>query len=183
MEAEDGSRRAGGGNAPSAAGRRVRRYGEKAIKGLLAACGALSVLTTTAIVFSLLGPTVGFFEIVPAERVLLRDRLDAAVRAAQLRRAADRRRHPQRDPLGDAVRDPDRPRRRRLPQRVRQPPGPQDGQAGARDPRRHPHGRDRLLRRSPSSCPRSSSRSGPASSSAAPSASRSWLLLAASASA
>ena len=43
------------------------RYGEKAIKGLLAACGALSVLTTTAIVFSLLGPTIGFFEIVPAD--------------------------------------------------------------------------------------------------------------------
>ncbi len=43
------------------------RYGEKAIKGLLAACGVLSVLTTTAIVFSLLGPTIGFFEIVPAK--------------------------------------------------------------------------------------------------------------------
>ena len=43
------------------------RYGEKAIKGLLAACGLLSVLTTTAIVLSLLGPTIGFFEIVPAK--------------------------------------------------------------------------------------------------------------------
>jgi phosphate transport system permease protein len=43
------------------------RYGEKAIKGLLAACGALSVLTTTAIVLSLLGPTIGFFKIVPAK--------------------------------------------------------------------------------------------------------------------
>ena len=42
------------------------RYGEKAIQGLLAACGILSVLTTTAIVISLIGPTVGFFEIVPA---------------------------------------------------------------------------------------------------------------------
>lgn len=40
------------------------RYGEKVIKGLLAACGVLSVLTTTAIVLSLLGPTIGFFEIV-----------------------------------------------------------------------------------------------------------------------
>jgi phosphate transport system permease protein len=43
------------------------RYGEKAIQGLLAACGILSVLTTTAIVFSLLGPMIGFFEIVPAK--------------------------------------------------------------------------------------------------------------------
>jgi phosphate transport system permease protein len=43
------------------------RYGEKAIHGLLAACGVLSVLTTTAIVFSLLGPMIGFFEIVAAK--------------------------------------------------------------------------------------------------------------------
>jgi phosphate transport system permease protein len=41
------------------------RYGEKAIHGLLALCGVLSVLTTTAIVISLVGPTIGFFEIVP----------------------------------------------------------------------------------------------------------------------
>lgn len=41
------------------------RYGEKAIQGLLALCGILSVLTTTAIVFSLIGPTIGFFEVVP----------------------------------------------------------------------------------------------------------------------
>ncbi len=44
-----------------------KRYGEKAIHGLLALCGILSVLTTTAIVVSLIGPTVGFFEIVPAK--------------------------------------------------------------------------------------------------------------------
>jgi phosphate transport system permease protein len=43
------------------------RYGEKVIHGLLAFCAILSVLTTTAIVISLLGPTIGFFEIVPAE--------------------------------------------------------------------------------------------------------------------
>lgn len=42
------------------------RYGEKAIQGLLALCGILSVVTTTAIVISLIGPTIGFFEIVPA---------------------------------------------------------------------------------------------------------------------
>jgi phosphate transport system permease protein len=42
------------------------RYGEKVIQGLLALCGILSVVTTTAIVISLLGPTIGFFEVVPA---------------------------------------------------------------------------------------------------------------------
>jgi phosphate transport system permease protein len=42
------------------------RYGERAIKWALALCAALSVLTTTAIVISLIGPTIGFFEIVPA---------------------------------------------------------------------------------------------------------------------
>lgn len=41
------------------------RYGERAIHGLLALCGVLSVLTTTAIVISLVGPTIGFFELVP----------------------------------------------------------------------------------------------------------------------
>jgi phosphate transport system permease protein len=44
-----------------------KRYGERAIKWLLASCAVLSVLTTTAIVISLLGPTIGFFEIVPAD--------------------------------------------------------------------------------------------------------------------
>jgi phosphate transport system permease protein len=41
------------------------RYGEKVIQGLLAFCALLSVLTTTAIVISLVGPTIGFFEVVP----------------------------------------------------------------------------------------------------------------------
>src|SRR5918997_174324 len=43
-----------------------KRHGERAIKWALALCAALSVLTTTAIILSLLGPTIGFFEIVPA---------------------------------------------------------------------------------------------------------------------
>jgi phosphate transport system permease protein len=44
------------------------RYGEKAIKAFLALCAALSVITTTAIVVSLLGPALGFFEVVsPAD--------------------------------------------------------------------------------------------------------------------
>jgi phosphate transport system permease protein len=44
-----------------------KRYGERAIKWLLALCASLSVLTTTAIVISLIGPAIGFFEIVPAD--------------------------------------------------------------------------------------------------------------------
>lgn len=44
-----------------------KRYGERAIKLLLALCAILSVVTTTAIVISLIGPTIGFFEIVPAD--------------------------------------------------------------------------------------------------------------------
>ena len=42
-----------------------RRYGEKAIKAFLALCAALSVITTVAIVVSLLGPAIGFFQHVP----------------------------------------------------------------------------------------------------------------------
>jgi phosphate transport system permease protein len=41
------------------------RYGEKAIEVLLGLCAILSVVTTTAIVISLIGPTIGFFEVVP----------------------------------------------------------------------------------------------------------------------
>jgi phosphate transport system permease protein len=40
------------------------RYGERVIEGLLAACALLSVLTTTAIVISLLSPTIDFFKVV-----------------------------------------------------------------------------------------------------------------------
>jgi phosphate transport system permease protein len=53
------------GDLPSRLRSPRRRYGEKVIEGLLAFCGILSVATTTAIVISLIGPTVGFFEIVP----------------------------------------------------------------------------------------------------------------------
>ena len=42
-----------------------RRYGEKAIQGLLALCAIVSVATTTAIVVSLLIPTLSFFSEVP----------------------------------------------------------------------------------------------------------------------
>lgn len=41
------------------------RYGEKAIKSLLALCAAVSVVTTVAIVASLVGPAIGFFGDVP----------------------------------------------------------------------------------------------------------------------
>ena len=44
------------------------RYGEKAVKAFFAFCAVLSVVTTTAIVFSLLGPALGFFqEISPSD--------------------------------------------------------------------------------------------------------------------
>lgn len=41
------------------------RYGEAIIKVLLASCGVVSVIVTTAIVISLLVPTIGFFQEVP----------------------------------------------------------------------------------------------------------------------
>ncbi|HEX2436034.1 MAG TPA: phosphate ABC transporter permease subunit PstC [Solirubrobacterales bacterium] len=41
------------------------RYGEKLIFAALAACAILSVVTTTAIVIALIGPTIGFFGDVP----------------------------------------------------------------------------------------------------------------------
>jgi len=47
------------------------RYGERLIYWLLAACAGISVLTTTAIVFSLLIPTVEFFGEVPVVDFLL----------------------------------------------------------------------------------------------------------------
>jgi phosphate transport system permease protein len=47
-----------------------KRYGERAIKWLLAACAILSVATTTAIIISLIGPTIGFFEVVPIDEFL-----------------------------------------------------------------------------------------------------------------
>src|SRR3712207_6212564 len=40
-------------------------YGEKVIYGLLAACAVLSVVTTVAIVVSLVEPTIEFFADVP----------------------------------------------------------------------------------------------------------------------
>jgi phosphate transport system permease protein len=55
------------GGAPRRLQAQSKRYGERAIQWSLALCAALSVLTTTAIVFSLIGPTIGFFEIVPAD--------------------------------------------------------------------------------------------------------------------
>ena len=41
------------------------RYGEKAIKAFFFACAAISVATTTAIVISLLAPTIDFFRQIP----------------------------------------------------------------------------------------------------------------------
>ncbi len=47
-----------------------KRYGERAIQCALAFCAILSVVTTTAIVVSLLVPTIDFFEIVPVDEFL-----------------------------------------------------------------------------------------------------------------
>ena len=47
-----------------------RRVGEKVIQGLLALCAIVSVLTTTAIVLALLGPSIGFFQDVPLSEFL-----------------------------------------------------------------------------------------------------------------
>jgi phosphate transport system permease protein len=47
------------------------RYGEKAIKAFFFACAALSVATTTAIVVSLLVPTIDFFREIPIDEFLL----------------------------------------------------------------------------------------------------------------
>lgn len=51
---------AGGGGRPSLEAP-SSRWGEKAIKGLLAFCAVLSVVTTTAIVIALIEPTIEFF--------------------------------------------------------------------------------------------------------------------------
>ena len=112
-------RRPVGAGGRSSGSRPPPRYGEKAIQGLLAACALISVLTTTAIVVSLLGPTIGFFEVVPSSDFL-----------------SDTDWTPQFDPPSFGVcaivagtlnvtlwamlvRDPDRPRLGDLPQRVR----------------------------------------------------------------
>jgi len=47
-----------------------KRYGERAIRWLLASCAVLSVLTTTAIIISLILPTIGFFGIVPFDEFI-----------------------------------------------------------------------------------------------------------------
>jgi phosphate transport system permease protein len=58
-----------GASGPAGITRRLEapspRYGEKAIVALLAGCAILSVVTTTAILIALIGPTVGFFQDVP----------------------------------------------------------------------------------------------------------------------
>jgi phosphate transport system permease protein len=72
---ESGSLAASGGPAGKPAGRLEAaspRYGEQAIKGLLAFCAVLSVITTTAIAVALLGPALGFFEVVPPGDFLLK---------------------------------------------------------------------------------------------------------------
>jgi len=47
-----------------------RRWGERIIEGSLVLCAVLSVVTTTAILIALLGPTIGFFDLVPIDDFL-----------------------------------------------------------------------------------------------------------------
>ncbi len=174
-----------------AAGRAVRqaggrggpRYGEKAIKVLLAACALISVVTTTAIVDLAADPGDRVLRRGPVGRLLLRDGLGARFEPASfgvlpivvgtlsvtlwgLLFAI---------PIGLGIGD--------LPERVRQPEGAQDGQADPRGPRRDPDGRLRLLRRRSSSrrCSRTSGRNflggAPASSTPWPPASAIGLLI------
>jgi phosphate transport system permease protein len=70
MEATGIGAEPAGGIPPSRLQAPSRRYGEKLIFALLALCALLSVITTTAIVISLIGPTIGFFEIVPVDDFL-----------------------------------------------------------------------------------------------------------------
>lgn len=66
MEARDSlSSGRQGAFAPSRLEAPSRRLGEKAIQGLLALCAAISIVTTTAIVISLVGPSLSFFGEVP----------------------------------------------------------------------------------------------------------------------
>lgn len=65
MSGGKAAQRGAGGDLPGRLRAPGPRYGEKLIQGLLAFCGILSVATTTAIVFSLIGPTIEFLSIVP----------------------------------------------------------------------------------------------------------------------
>lgn len=64
MQASEASAISGAGSRRSLRATRPR-YGEKAIELSLAACGFVSVLITAGIVFSLLEPTIEFFQEVP----------------------------------------------------------------------------------------------------------------------
>ena len=58
------------GGSPRRLQAQSKRYGERAIQGSLAFCAVLSVLTTTAIVVSLLIPTLEFFDTVTVKEFL-----------------------------------------------------------------------------------------------------------------
>ncbi len=174
---------AGGRDRPAGSRRPSPRYGEKVIQGLLALCGILSVVTTTAIVISLIGPTIDFFELVPIDDFLFGTDWTPqfeppsfgvlAIVAGTLNVTLWAMLFAIPIGLGSAI----------YLSEYAIAAGAQDGQAGARDPRRHPDRRDRLLRGQLHPARDHRSRSGRASSSAAPSASPSWRSPRASASA
>ena len=78
---------AAGARAVPSLGAARRRYGEDLIKGLLILATLLSILTTTGIVIALLVPTIQFFGDVGVWEFLGGEQVDAALRAAELRRS------------------------------------------------------------------------------------------------
>jgi phosphate transport system permease protein len=70
MSSQTTSARQPAGGPPRRLQAQSKRYGERAIRWAFALCAILSVLTTTAIVISLIVPTIGFFETVPVGEFL-----------------------------------------------------------------------------------------------------------------
>ncbi|GIX12166.1 MAG: hypothetical protein KatS3mg118_0125 [Paracoccaceae bacterium] len=139
-----------------AAAFRARDRVERVVTILMLASAAAAILITAGILASLLFESIRFFRLRAGRRFPVRPELGAADRHARRpdrrprapsagcrcfvghaadHRHRDRRRDPDRDPVGH------------LPARVRRRPHPRDRQAAAGDPRRRPDGGLRLLRR------------------------------------
>ena len=124
-----------------------RRWSEDVIKGVLALCALVSVVTTVGIVIALLEPSIEFFREISIVDFLTGTNWAPLFVPPQLRR-------PARSSSGTLlvtaiaclVCMPARARRGDLPERVRAAAGARGPEAGARGARRHPDGRLRLLR-------------------------------------
>ena len=155
-------RRRGGADAPRALFARTRLapalprpHGVERALRLLIAGSFIAVLTTIGIVVSLFFEAVRFFEVVPP-RVPLRPAVEPqmAIRADQVRQLGGLRRRAavHRHAADQPHRDGGRRCRSASSRRSTSPntpaaEGARGGQAAARDPRRHPDRRLRLLRR------------------------------------